>query len=121
MSRLAGSTPSIEKPEGYRGVVALSPVAPLVADIGKSGDDLVLRITNYQTSVMVAHTVLHFLPYTLAFSPDGKSLLARRLSDIQLFVFGASIRIYGRFFSCHGEDASAYQGDAPVPTHIPMT
>jgi hypothetical protein len=71
------STPPIEKVLGLGGPVALSPVAPLVAETGKSPDGDILRITNYQTAEIVGQSSIPCsMNHTLSFSPDGKLLFA---------------------------------------------
>jgi len=70
----AGSTPEIKKVLG--GAVALSPTALYVAETGEIDDQDYLRISNYQTGEAVGQKPVAFKAHTLAFSPDGKLLLA---------------------------------------------
>lgn len=75
---LLGTTPKIKKVR--RGAVALSPVAPLVAETGRLDDGSdVLRITDYQTGAVEGQTAIPINLnhcHILSFSPDGKRLLA---------------------------------------------
>src|SRR6266702_8585409 len=72
---LLGTTPKIKKIWG--GAVALSPVAPLVADTRRlDNDSNVLRITDYRTGTVVGQSAIPLFCHTLSFSPDGNCLLA---------------------------------------------
>jgi hypothetical protein len=74
---LLGKTPKIKKTHlgGFLGgssAVALSPVAPLVAETGNLDDgSYVLRITDYQAETAVGHIPIPFNCDALSFSPDG--------------------------------------------------
>lgn len=68
-----GSTPKLQKDS--KSAIALSPVAPLVADTGKWDSGSILRITDYQIQTVVGQVPILHSFQTLSFSPDGKHLL----------------------------------------------
>src|SRR2546425_12096185 len=81
---LLGTTPKIKKILG--GAVALSPVAPLVAETGNLNDGSnFLRITDYQAGTAVGHIQIRFSGDALSFSPNGKYLLLRWLNILQVY------------------------------------
>ena len=79
---LLGTTPEIEKYKGH--AVALSPVAPLVAEIGILGYQKVLRITDYMTGAVVGLVPIPYSYDILSFSPEGKRLLALKVGPVQV-------------------------------------
>jgi len=81
---LLGTTPKIKKIGG--GAVALSPVAPFVAETGNlDNGSTILRITDYQAGTVVEHIPIPFSCDALSFSPDGKYLLLRWLNILQVY------------------------------------